>query len=649
MTDQASEIEQLVSGFRSFAELPTTPLRFVKIHNLGILLETLHMEYEDKTLPYGELKKYLTRSTECETFLERYCAQAGVEPTQKLPVKAELRSLIAKFAEYTLESDNEDTDAVAPTGDSMPPTCAQFITFAQGQPDLKRLDLVFVSKTLQSSEITDDEKIEFCTNSKKTGAFQKKMSEICPGDIKSGDMGVRVELCKLIQTFAAKPLNGRSNDRSSAPYVAAAVPPKNRALNYAASTTGFLLYCKERNGGEAIMAGRGFNLPDWNVLRKMLDEASDEDRIEALIAVGIDHPTAEKMNGFYKDFVKAHDDHTPSYSYSYGSGSSSRKVRKADDDDDSDDDYSSGLGGGYMSREDQMEAYLKGHPEAKDNAKKNKNIDFYRGAKAMKPYDCFIDDFHRLPAANTATASAAESSDLDVPNSGVVNANGTNRAATTGSRSSTQWAGNYSKLEIEHSYIQWLFPIQEGGGMSSTSQPLQRHEIVAINKDKAVQTRFRRSYEVMLDFFGMKLVDRNTGKIARSADYKDRYHNLNTSSHNYLRITRILKCLGEVGFEHFKMPWIEFFMDEVYVQRELPNCSTSLKDYWMKTLRSPEQRAQVAQLRDKLIAEHGDVKPTWATSTSWGVGGGWFDDAEPVAGARSAEDTFKSTPGEEIL
>lgn len=38
----------------------------------------------------------------------------------------------------------------------------------------------------------------------------------------------------------------------------------------------------------------------------------------------------------------------------------------------------------------------------------------------------------------------------------------------------------------------------------------------------------------------------NAGDVRRSTatDWKRRYHNLNISSHNYLRITRILKFLG---------------------------------------------------------------------------------------------------------
>lgn len=53
------------------------------------------------------------------------------------------------------------------------------------------------------------------------------------------------------------------------------------------------------------------------------------------------------------------------------------------------------------------------------------------------------------------------------------------------------------------------------------------------------------SYKMMLDFYGMRLVDPATGQIGRSetpgpvdASWKRRYQGLLQNSHNYLRITR---------------------------------------------------------------------------------------------------------------
>jgi hypothetical protein len=61
----------------------------------------------------------------------------------------------------------------------------------------------------------------------------------------------------------------------------------------------------------------------------------------------------------------------------------------------------------------------------------------------------------------------------------------------------------------------------------------------------------------------MVLVNTKTGELRHSHRYKERFRNLNTSGHNYLRITRILKCLGELGFEHLKFGFCEFVLNEV--------------------------------------------------------------------------------------
>ena len=55
---------------------------------------------------------------------------------------------------------------------------------------------------------------------------------------------------------------------------------------------------------------------------------------------------------------------------------------------------------------------------------------------------------------------------------------------------------------------------------------------------------------MMLEFYGIRLSDEKTGDLERADNWKERFHHLNHSMHNYLRITRILKCLGEMQLEH---------------------------------------------------------------------------------------------------
>jgi hypothetical protein len=72
------------------------------------------------------------------------------------------------------------------------------------------------------------------------------------------------------------------------------------------------------------------------------------------------------------------------------------------------------------------------------------------------------------------------------------------------------------------------FPIQEFG-MNYQSQPLQRHEREEMAADPSVISRVMTSYKLMLNFYGMTLVDEQTGLLRRVEPpkrYDERYRNL---------------------------------------------------------------------------------------------------------------------------
>jgi hypothetical protein len=72
------------------------------------------------------------------------------------------------------------------------------------------------------------------------------------------------------------------------------------------------------------------------------------------------------------------------------------------------------------------------------------------------------------------------------------------------------------------------FPIQEHG-MNWESQPLQKHEREEMRRDPEIVQRVLRSYTLMLDFYGMRLVDSKTGLVDRALpprNYATRYRNL---------------------------------------------------------------------------------------------------------------------------
>ena len=105
---------------------------------------------------------------------------------------------------------------------------------------------------------------------------------------------------------------------------------------------------------------------------------------------------------------------------------------------------------------------------------------------------------------------------------------------------------------------------------------------------------------MILDFFGMRLVNRQSGQIERKKKFEARYKNLQESSHNYLRITRILKFLGEIEkLEHFQAPLVTFLLDDM-LHLELTNASDSLVTYFIPIIRDEKAREKLMKRAETL-------------------------------------------------
>ncbi|XP_068120688.1 opioid growth factor receptor-like [Hyperolius riggenbachi] len=160
------------------------------------------------------------------------------------------------------------------------------------------------------------------------------------------------------------------------------------------------------------------------------------------------------------------------------------------------------------------------------------------------------------------------------------------------------WKDDYYELEMNHNYIQWLFPLRERG-VNPYASPLTPHEIQVMRSDDVIRRRLLQSYKLMLGFYGIMLLDENTGDVWRAENWMERFHNLNTNTHNNLRITRILKCLGELGYEHFQAPLVRFFLEETLCSGNLQNVKRSALDHFMFTVKdNSECQALVQFARD---------------------------------------------------
>ncbi|NXW65013.1 OGRL1 protein, partial [Eurystomus gularis] len=167
-----------------------------------------------------------------------------------------------------------------------------------------------------------------------------------------------------------------------------------------------------------------------------------------------------------------------------------------------------------------------------------------------------------------------------------------------------KWKGDYEKLEHNHTYIQWLFPLREQG-LNFYAKELTTYEIEEFKKTKEAIRRFLLAYKMMLEFFGIKLIDK-TGNVARAANWQERFQHLNESQHNYLRITRILKSLGELGYESFKSPLVKFILHEALVEDTIPNIKQSALEYFVYTIRDRRERRKLLRFAQQhyMPSEH---------------------------------------------
>ncbi|XP_041743645.1 opioid growth factor receptor isoform X1 [Coregonus clupeaformis] len=204
------------------------------------------------------------------------------------------------------------------------------------------------------------------------------------------------------------------------------------------------------------------------------------------------------------------------------------------------------------------------------------NLQFYRGQRASSPDGVYIDDFHN------------------------------------------NWYGKYSKLEAVHSYIQWLFPLQERG-MNYQAKELTKKEIEAFLEDETVKKRLVKSYKLMLDFYGIQMSNDTTGEVRRANNWRDRFDNMDRHTHNNLRITRILKCLGTLGFPHYQAPLVRFFLEETLVKGQLYNVKESVLNYFIFAVIDKQQRRELVkyayEVKHELVSCPKKIKSTFREGT----------------------------------
>ena len=101
------------------------------------------------------------------------------------------------------------------------------------------------------------------------------------------------------------------------------------------------------------------------------------------------------------------------------------------------------------------------------------------------------------------------------------------------------------ELESNHDYIQWLFPSFARSNANPGAPILDAETAAQLRRDQPLRRQLRRSFDVMLHFHGLQSrIAGQTVVVERGQKFKERAEVwLLPRNHNFLRLTRILKCL----------------------------------------------------------------------------------------------------------
>lgn len=110
------------------------------------------------------------------------------------------------------------------------------------------------------------------------------------------------------------------------------------------------------------------------------------------------------------------------------------------------------------------------------------------------------------------------------------------------------WSDEF--LEIVHNYIQWLFPLNEGSAFNEAAPVLTEIDIIEFKVDPTLRQNLLSAFKRLLLFYGLTICEGSATTIAYANNFERQAKNWITEcNHNFLRITRILKCLTLLGLK----------------------------------------------------------------------------------------------------
>jgi hypothetical protein len=143
------------------------------------------------------------------------------------------------------------------------------------------------------------------------------------------------------------------------------------------------------------------------------------------------------------------------------------------------------------------------------------------------------------------------------------------------------WEWDHGRLESVHDYIQWVFPTGQRSSVNP-SAPLVTDDVRgAFANSGELRGRLRRSLDVMLGFYGLRMDLQDDGPcVVRGANFDQRRRNwLTYGNHNHLRITRILTSLRLLGLQGESRAFLRCLID-IYESGGSRGISRDAYEFW---------------------------------------------------------------------
>lgn len=104
---------------------------------------------------------------------------------------------------------------------------------------------------------------------------------------------------------------------------------------------------------------------------------------------------------------------------------------------------------------------------------------------------------------------------------------------------------SHGAMEMDHDYVQWLFPSNERSMLNGEAPTLTKEESEVFQNDPVLKEKVRQAFYKFLDFLALHIDP--TLDVISPKETENLPWWLRSFNHNMLRITRCLKCLRLTG------------------------------------------------------------------------------------------------------